>query len=309
MDHDPYRRHRSWESDTGQQPQEKEAMPPRSSPTARQIRLGTQLRKMREAAGVSSREAGALLGGGQPQISHIEAGRFGISEERLRRLAAFYSADDTALIDALAAITHEQRGQGWWESYRGILPAPLLDLSELEHHATRLRTIQITHIPGLLQTDAYARTIFGSTMPPLPETELEARVSHRMERQKIFARDEVPPYEAVVHEAALRMRFGGRKVAREQLETLLGLSEEPHIGLRVIPFESEAHIGSGHAMLYAHGPVPQLDTVQVDAAHGIGFLDTEPHLRKYRSLYDTMRASALSESRSRAFIQTIVREM
>ncbi|MFH8981161.1 helix-turn-helix domain-containing protein [Streptomyces varsoviensis] len=121
-------------------------MPPRSNPTARQARLGADLRKMREAA--------ALLGSGQTQISHIEAGRFGVSEERLRRLAAFYACDDRQLVDALVAMGNERRG-GWWEEYRGILAPKALDLAELEHHAIGLRTMEIAHIPRLLQTEEH----------------------------------------------------------------------------------------------------------------------------------------------------------
>jgi transcriptional regulator with XRE-family HTH domain len=283
-------------------------MPPRTNPTARQERLGAELRKMREAAGVTAREAGSLLGGGYPQISHIEAGRYGVSEERLRRLAAFYQCGDSALIDALAAMTYEQRGEGWWEEYRGILPAPLLDLAELEHHATRLRTIQITHIPGAVQTEDYARTLFNYTIPPLPKVELEARVAHRVERQRNLLRAATRPYEAVIHEAALRMRFGGRKVARAQLEYLLDMGVRPHVTLRVIPFESQDPIGAGHLMLYADGPVPQLDTVQIDAALGMSFLHAESHLKKYRTLSERVNAQALGETESRDLLHTIVRD-
>ncbi|MFC0600098.1 helix-turn-helix domain-containing protein [Streptomyces palmae] len=284
-------------------------MPPRSSPTARQVRLGVELRKMREAAGMPAREAGALLGGGQPQISHIESGRYGISEERLRRLAAFYSCSDSALIDALAAMTHEQRGEGWWEAYRGVLPAPMLDLAELEHHATGLRTIQITDIPGLFQTEEYARAVFGSTIPALPPAELDARVALRMQRQATLRRDGAPRYEAVIHEAALRMRFGGRRVALTQLEHLREQSDRPGVSVRVIPFSSQEYAGASRAMLYAVGPVPALDTVQIEAAHGVSFLDADAHLRRYRSTFETLASSALSEHESRDLIHAIAQEL
>ncbi|WP_308407695.1 helix-turn-helix domain-containing protein [Streptomyces sp. RKAG337] len=121
--------------------------PPRNTPTARQAPLGAALRAMREAAGVTARDAARLLGADPAKVSHIEAGRVGVSEERLRRLASFYACGDTALIDSLVSIANEYRGQGWWEQYRGVLPAPLLDLAELEYHTDYLRAIQITHIP------------------------------------------------------------------------------------------------------------------------------------------------------------------
>lgn len=270
--------------------EEETVVPLRSNPTARQERLGMELRKMREAAAVTARDTARLLGVDPAKVSHIESGRMGVSEDRLRRLAAFYDCDNTALINALASMTHEQRGQGWWESYRGILPAPIRDLSELEHHATHLRALQITHIPGLLQTETYARTVFGYTVPELPPSEMEALVRHRMERQQILFRDTAPPYEAIIHEAALRMRFGGREVARAQLEYLQDLSGRPNITLRVIPLETEGYIGSGHAMLYMSGPVPELDTVQIDAAQSLSFLDAEAHLKKYRAIFSLVEA-------------------
>jgi transcriptional regulator with XRE-family HTH domain len=284
-------------------------MPLRSTPTARQERLGAELRKMREAAGATARDTARLLGVDPAKISHIEAGRLGVSEERLRRIAAFYSCGDTALVDALSAMTYEQRGQGWWEEYRGILPAPLLDLSEMEHHATYFRMVQITHVPGPMQTEDYARTVMGYTISPLPKADLEARVAHRMERGRILLGEAPPPYTAVIHEAALRMRFGGRKVARAQLEHLQELCERPNITVRVIPFERDDPIGQGHATLYAGGPVPQLDTVQIDTALGVSFLHAESHLKMYRTHLARMDAAALSTTESREFIHSIVQEM
>jgi transcriptional regulator with XRE-family HTH domain len=264
---------------------------------------------MREASAITARDAAKLLGVDPAKVSHIEAGRVGVSEERLRRLAAFYSCGDAELIDALAAMTYEQRGQGWWEEYRGILPAPLLDLSEMEHHATYLRGIQITDIPGLFQTEDFAREVFGHRIPPLPHTELEARVAHRVERRRVLLGEQPVRYDAIVHEAVLRMRFGGRKVTRAQLEYLLEQCDRPGITLRVVPFEAAAYMGANHAMLYAGGPVPQLDTVQVEAAHGVGFLGAESHLKKYRTIFDTVAAAALDGTKSRDLIHAIAQEV
>ena len=280
-------------------------MPLRSTATARQERLGAELRKLREAAGITARDTARLLGTDPAKVSHIEAGRLGVSEERLRRLAAFYDCGDAELIDALVTMANGQGRKGWWETYRGVVPGPLLDVAELEHHATGLRTIQITHIPGVFQTEDYTRTVFGYAIPPLPDNELEARVAHRMERSGVLHRDAAPPYHAVIHEAALRMRFGGPKVTRPQLEHLQELSHLPHISVRVVPFAADGHIGSGHAMLYASGPVRALDTVQIDSAHGVTFLHAAPHLAKYRTLYDNLAEVALDESRSRDLIRSV----
>lgn len=284
-------------------------MPLRSTATARQERLGAELRKMREAAGITARDTARLLGTDPAKVSHIEAGRLGVSEERLRRLAAFYECGDTTLIDALVSMANGHGRKGWWEAYRGVVPAGLLDISEMEHYAVHLRPLQVSHIPGLLQTEAYTRTVFGYAIPPLPDNELEARVAHRMERANVLHREAPPPYEALVHEAALRMRFGGAKVAKAQLEHIQELSHLPRISVRVIPFASEGHVGSSHAMLYAGGTVPQLDTVQIDSAHGVLLLHAATHLANSLTRFETLTAVALDRNRSRDFIHGISREL
>ncbi|MDF9813498.1 transcriptional regulator with XRE-family HTH domain [Streptomyces sp. SPB162] len=211
-------------------------MPPRINPTARQVRLGTELRKLREAAGVTARETAARLSASHTQVSHIESGRFGISEGRLRTLAAFYVCDDADLVDALAAMANE-RGKGWWEGYRGVLVPQALDLAELEHHATSLRTLQVLHIPGILQTEDRVRAAFAYVNPDLPGDELEAEVTHRIRRREVIEGEGAPAFEAVVHEAALRIKVGGAKSSRAQLEHILALSERDNVTVRVIPFD------------------------------------------------------------------------
>ncbi|MFP8942702.1 helix-turn-helix domain-containing protein [Streptomyces fenghuangensis] len=283
-------------------------MPPRSNPTARQARLGAELRKLREASGLTAREAGELLGGNQAQISHIESGRWGVSAERVRRLAAFYSAGDQKLIDTLCKIA-EDRTKGWWEEYRGVLPPAFLNVAELEYHATHLRSLQTLTVPGIFQTEDYSRKLFEEVIPPLPRSEIDARVEHRSRRRVIFERDHPTPFEAIIHEAALRMRYGGRKVARSQLEYLLEVSDWPSVTVRVIPFTSERFIGSAQSVLYAGGPVPQLDTVLLDSAYGSVFLDAHAQLEKYRSVYGALETVPLDAKDSRSMVKRIIKEL
>lgn len=283
-------------------------MPPSNPPTVRRQRLGAELRKLRERAGMSAAAAAGLLGSNQTQISNIEAGRHGVSADRVRTLACNYSCTDEVLIEALAGMTGE-RGRQWWEEYRGILPAGLLDLAELEHHATGFRIAHAIHIPGLLQTSEHARTVFRQVVPALPPHEVEHRVSHRIKRQAVLYRDNPPPLTAIIHEAALRMKFGGTEVARSQLRHLLDMSERDHITIRAIPFDTGAFPGSGQAVFFADGPVPQLDTVQLDQSHGPVFLDAGAQLEKYRTLLERLEEVALEAGESRAFIHGIERSL
>src|SRR3954453_154113 len=183
----------------------------RREPTARQMRLGVELRRLREAAGLTTIEAAALLGVNRVQITHIESGITGVSEQRVRRLASHYACTDQEFIEALISMATD-RTRGWWEEYRGLLPTPFLDLSELEHHARFLHHVAVLYVPGLLQTEGYARAVFSSRLPELPHEELELRIQHRKARQKIAI-----PYQALVHEAALRIRVKDRATSKAQL--------------------------------------------------------------------------------------------
>lgn len=284
-------------------------MPPRDNPSARQARLGAELRKLRELAGKTAREAAGLLSNDQAKISHIEAGRIGVSEERIRRLAVFYSCGDQGLIEALCAIARESRGQGWWDAYRGLLSPGFLDIAELEHHATYLRSVQAMNVPGILQTEDYVRAIHRSHTPTLPAEEADVRVEFRLKRRSIFERDSPPAFQAIVHEAALRMRFGGRKVAKGQLEYLLQATERPTVTVRVIPFTCEEFIEATYPVLYAGGVVPQLDTVQMDSPVGGYLVIAAAQLKRFAGLLDIAERSSLGELESRQLIHQIAREL
>ncbi|MDF3140654.1 MULTISPECIES: helix-turn-helix transcriptional regulator [unclassified Streptomyces] len=283
-------------------------MPPAPTATLRQQRLGAELRKLRERAGLTSTAAAALLGGPQARISNIEAGRYAVSADRVRTLARNYSCADETYVDALATMTGGRK-RGWWEEYRDILSPGLLDLAELEHHATALRVAVTVHMPGLLQTPEHARATMREAVPPLRPHEIEHRVSYRVKRQAVLFEDTLTPHAATIHEAALRMGFGGPDVTRAQLDHLLEMSEQANITIRVLPFGQTGFPASGQPITYAVGQVPQLDTVVLDTDHGCEFLDAEAQLNRYRSVLDRMESRALPEPKSRDLIQGIAREM
>ncbi|WP_327430830.1 helix-turn-helix domain-containing protein [Streptomyces sp. NBC_01236] len=280
----------------------------RREATARQMRLAVELRRLREAAGLTSRDAAALLGVSPAQISQIEAGLAGVSEKRLRSLAAQYVCTDGPFIDALVTVATD-RTRGWWEQYRGLLPTPFLDLAELEHHATFLREVQFLYIPGPLQAEDYARAVFSYRVPELPHEELELRVRHRMQRKAMLEGSAPTPYDGVIHEAALRIMVGDRATSRAQLVHLLELSEADHIAVRVIPFDLEGFAGAASAMAYAGGPVPKLDTVVRDAPQGAAFIDSEAQLNAFRTLFRKVEAVSLEAERSRDFIHRLTKEL
>ncbi|KQX62597.1 helix-turn-helix transcriptional regulator [Streptomyces sp. Root1310] len=278
-------------------------MTTRREPTARQMRLAVELRRLREAAGLSARQAAALLGVSNVQISQIESGVTGVSEERLRRLASHYACTNGEFVDALVAMATE-RTRGWWEEYRGLLPTSFLDLAELDHHARFRDEVAVLYVPGLLQTATYARAVFSSRLPELTPGEVELRVRHRMARQEITI-----PYKVVIHESALRIRVSDRAASRAQLLRLAELSEADHITLRVIPFDLDGFSRAGSSMTYVGGAVPRLDTVVRDAPHGTVFIDFESQLSAFRALFHTVEAASLEPDRSHDFIHRLAKEL
>lgn len=275
----------------------------RREPTARQLRLATELRRLREAAGLTARQAAALLGVSPAQITHIESALAGVSEKRLRRLGSHYSCTDDEFLDALVTMATD-RTRGWWEEYRGLLPSSFLDLAELDHHATFLQEVAILYVPGLLQTEDYARAVFSARVPELPDDELELRVEHRTRRQRITI-----PYELVIHESALRIRVSDRAASRAQLTKLLEVSEADNITISVIPFDLDGFARAASAMTYAGGPVPKLDTVVRDVPHGSAFIDSEAQLSAFRTRFRKVEAVSLDPDRSRDFINRMAKEL
>jgi hypothetical protein len=235
-------------------------------------------------------------------------GLAGVSEKRLRRLAGHYACTDQALIDALVAMATD-RTRGWWEEYRGLLPTPFLDLAELEHHATSLREVQFLYIPGPLQTEDYARAIYSDRIPELQDDDLELRVRHRLQRKVILDGEAPTPYEAIIHEAALRIRVGDRLTLRGQLADLLERSTADHTTVRIIPFDLEGFGGSWTPMMLAGGAVPRLDTAVRDAPHGVAFVNSQAQLDVYRTLFRRVEGASLDPERSRDFIHRLTKEL
>ncbi|MEV6590275.1 helix-turn-helix domain-containing protein [Streptomyces acidicola] len=283
-------------------------MAPKAATTARRLRLGTELRRLRERAGLSVTEGARQLGVSQAQLSNIEASRFGVSPDRLRALARIYRCSDTAYINGLIELATERKS-GWWETFREVLPARLLELAEIEHHAVRLQAANTAHIPGLLQLAEHARAIYEQGVPEFSRLEIEHRVNHRLQRQALLDQAEPVPYHAIIHEAALRVPVGGPSVAKRQLEHLLTQSERDEITIQVIPFVIGAHPGSGQTFLYMDGTVPRLDTVSLDQSHGPALVDAEAQLDTYRNLLRRMESVALPPEKSRDFIRRLAIEL
>ncbi|MBO1413313.1 helix-turn-helix transcriptional regulator [Streptomyces sp. FH025] len=262
---------------------------------------------MREQAGFGGSHLARLLGVTPALVSQMEIGKSAVSVERLHEIAEACMCVNAPLVEALADMARERRSF-WWDEYREELAAAPIDVAEIEGHAKRLRSFNIGFIPGLLQTRSYATAVFARGFTPLPDHEIDRRVSFRLRRQQIIRHGE-KLYVALIHESALRIQYGGPAVLREQLDSLVEDSELPGVSLRVVPFHTADFSGPSENLLYAEGPVPELDTVQADSSHGSHIFDSPAQLAGYRAIFERIEAAALPEIESRDYIRSIVKEM
>ncbi|MEU5018266.1 DUF5753 domain-containing protein [Streptomyces angustmyceticus] len=167
----------------------------------------------------------------------------------------------------------------------------------------------MTHLPGLLQHEDYVRAVFREAVPPLTPEALESRVEFRVRRRAVLDGAEAPECTFLIHEAALRMRFGEDRMIKSQLDHLLNQSDRKNVTIRVMPFAAGGFPSAGSSTLYVSGPVRQLDTVQLDVPTGSAFLSADTHLANYRSVLDRMEERCLGPDPSRDFIRDVMQDL
>ncbi|MFB6889494.1 helix-turn-helix domain-containing protein [Kitasatospora sp. NPDC056327] len=255
----------------------------RTDISERQRRFGDELRRMRNAAGLSSAEIGEVLGMKGPAVSHTEAGRLGLNLERLALWLDACNVTDPEYRTGLVALCNSN-GKGWWSEYRPFVVPAALDLAEFESTATGLASYQTHLIPGLLQTRGYTEVIHEYT---------ERKVEFRGKRQQVLTAEKAPPFHAVIHEAALHMMYGGPAVMREQLNHLIEMSRLPHVTIQILPFDCTVYASTDTAFVLLHGPHSRLDTVLLENPHGQTFLGDPEGVAAFRRKFDRLKGMAL----------------
>jgi transcriptional regulator with XRE-family HTH domain len=277
-------------------------MPATHSPTVRRRRLAAELRKLREAAQITCEEASERLECSPSKISRMETGQVTIHPRDVRELAGLYGATDeqtAVLID----IAREARKQGWWYSYYGVLPKLYLTFIGLEVEASVIRTYEAQYVPGLLQTEGYARALKA----PVPASDIlgetEKFVAARMTRQAILFREKPVNFVAVVDETVIRRTIGGPSVMREQLEHLAEAAILPHVRLHVLPFTSGAHAAmEGPFTILEFPDEADPDVIYVETLTSSLFWEHHTEIQRYKMVFDQVLASALDPAQSRELI-------
>jgi transcriptional regulator with XRE-family HTH domain len=238
-------------------------------PTIRRRRLRSELRQRREDAGLTQEQVASEMEWSLSKLVRIEAGTVRISTNDLRALLAFYGVRDQDEVDELLDLARAARQRMWWTTYRGTLGPAYLQFIGFVAEASTIRYFHPTLVPGLLQTEGYARAIIidGGTVILEPD-EVESRVNVRMTWIKdVLGRPERPDFVVVLDEAAVRRVIGGPEVMKGQLRHLIQLAEEPYVRLAVLPYSVGAHPG-------LYGSFALLDFA--DPADSVLYLESAP---------------------------------
>lgn len=281
---------------------------PRTSPTLRRRDLSKRLKELRERAGVSVAEAAEALGCSIDKIHWIERGEWNRPRWRdVRDLLDRYGVDDDDTRDYLIELAREGAQRDWWHPYRKMLSETYTTYIAFEEEAEEVLAFELAIIPGLLQTEAYARALMGHGPAKLDDAEIDKRVQVRAERQRILDRADPAQLFAVIDEAALRRTVGGPEVMREQLRHLIEMAERPNVTIQVIPFDAGPHPGTGGRFtILGFGEDP--DAVYIETIAGELLLDENEAVARYRTVFRRLNAEALTPEATIALIGRLADE-
>ncbi|MEU4702000.1 helix-turn-helix domain-containing protein [Nonomuraea dietziae] len=279
-------------------------MPPeQASPTVRRLRLGQELRQLRERRGLTGARAAKELGWSPSKVSRIEAAKTKPSHDDVQAFAKLYKCDDQKL-DELLGLVVDAYQRGWWEDYEGTLPGGYTRLLGLEAEATSQQNWEPQVVPGLLQTEDYAREVILASrgIVRITHSGVRSRVEARLDRQqRVLHRADPCILHIILDESALMRRFGEPSVMRAQMEHLIRLSVLPHVSVQVLPLESLHPVNTGafiHLKFAAFD-----DVVYLEQLYNPRFVEDLEMVAGYETAFDHIRAEALDENESRVLIQ------
>jgi len=263
------------------------------SPTVRRKRLGIELRRLREQASLTCEEVGQRLDCSGTRISRIETGRISVRPGDVREMLEIYGVVGTEA-DSLVQLAREARQKGWWHTYGRVLPNWFEAYVGLEAAAIRFRDFQSMVVPGLLQTEDYARAVLRAAPNPGSAEDIDRQVALRMERQAILDQASPPGLWVVLSESIIRVQVGGSGVMRAQLRRLIDVAERSNVTLQVLPFTTAAHVQPISPFTILEFPdIADPTVVYLEHLTGSLFLETAEEIRRYTVVFDHLRAEAL----------------
>ncbi|MDT0345391.1 helix-turn-helix domain-containing protein [Streptomyces litchfieldiae] len=281
----------------------------RSGPTVGQIVLGLRLRDLRERAGCSFTDAAQALSVNTTTVRRMEKAEVGLKPLYVKALLERYGVPQPEA-ESFLRLVEEANRPGWWHRFRDVLPDWFSLYVSLEGEASLIRAYEPHCVPGLLQTEDYARVLLRTGFPNASQKEIERRVALRMERQELLSRPRAPLLWAVVEEQVLRRRVGEPSVMRGQIDRLVEATALPNVTLQIMPFSAGPHPGMFGPFQLFRFEIPELpDIIYAESLTGAVYLDERPDTVAYLEVLDRMGAQAAPVHDTEAILGAIRKEL
>jgi hypothetical protein len=278
-------------------------------PTVRRLILGTQLRRLRERAGITRGSAAYSIRGSESKLSRMESGRVGFKERDVKDLLTLYGVQDEEERAKIIDLVAQSNVQGWWHGFSDLMPKWFEDYLGLEESASQIKAYELQFVPGLLQTEDYALAIASRGRPENANRDTERKVHLRMQRQKILMGRSAPKLWAVIDESVLYRRLGGPRVLRSQIDHLLEMTALPNISLQIVPYLTSGYGAEGPFTLLRFGEAELSDIVYVEHLAGALYLEKPEEIEIYSRALDRLAVEAETPARTKALLQKVREEI
>ncbi|WP_342787140.1 helix-turn-helix transcriptional regulator [Actinomadura decatromicini] len=284
--------------------------PRTAGPTVLRMLVGAQLRRYREAAGISTEKAGYEIRGSHSKISRMELGRVGFKERDVADLLTLYGVTDEGRREPLLDLADHANRPGWWQEYGDIVPTWFEPYLGLEQGAVVARVYAVQDVPELLQTRDYARALVTARHPDASADEVERRVELRMRRRRVFERPDPLKLWAVVDEAALRRTVGGPETMRDQIRFLADMARLPNVTVQVLPFACGGHAAEGGPLTLLRFAEPELpDVVYMEQLTGAVYPDRPADITRYRDVLNRLGVQAEPPVETQSILRDVLHQV
>jgi transcriptional regulator with XRE-family HTH domain len=284
--------------------------PRKGGPTVLRILLGAQLRRLREAKGITLEEAGRTIRASHSKMSRLELGRVGFKDRDVADLLTEYGVTDEEVRESLRELARRANSQGWWHVYSDLLTSWFEAYVGLEEAAAGIRCYEVQFVPGLLQTEEYARAVTMLGYTHSPANEIERRVDLRLRRQEVLDGNDPINLWAVVDEAALRRPLGNGEIMRDQLLHLLRATQRSNITVQILQFQVGGHAAAGGPFSILRFSEPDLpDVVYMEQLTSAIYLDKREEVDHYLAVMERLCLDAAPASETPAILEQMIREL
>ena len=278
-------------------------------PTVLRMMLGSRLHRLREAAGVTTDQAGYEIRASRSKISRMENGHVSFKERDVADLLSLYGITDEQVRAGMLSLARQANAPGWWSKYGDVLADWFAAYLGLEAAASVIRTFELQFVHGLFQTEDYARAVTRLGYRAAPAEEIERRVSLRLKRQDLLTRPDPPQVWAVFDEGALRRPVGSRTVMRAQLNRLMEVAELRHVTVQVVPFARGGHAAAGGSFaILRFGAADLPDVVYIEQLTSALYLDKRDDVDHYMQVMNHLSDQALTPAQTARFLAEIALE-